>query len=101
MIDGFSTPYRRDRNKNGGGILIFVREDIPSKELNDHVLPDYIEGIFIELNFRKSKWLLMGSYHPPKQPDEYYFNKVTNSLDIYLSKYDKFLLTGDFNSEDS
>ena len=29
-IDGFSSPYRLDRNSNGGGLMLFVREDIPS-----------------------------------------------------------------------
>ena len=52
VIQGFSKPYRLDRNSHGGGILIYVREDIPSKELNKRVLED-IEGIFIEVNFRK------------------------------------------------
>ena len=28
LIDGFSTPYRLDRNSNGGGLMLFVREDI-------------------------------------------------------------------------
>ena len=28
-INGFTT-YRRDRNINGGGIILYVREDIPS-----------------------------------------------------------------------
>ena len=101
MIDGFCKPYRRDRNGNGGGLLIYVREDIPSKELTDHNFPDDIEGIFVELNFRKTKWLLMGTYHPPNQSDQYYFNNVSNSLDMYIFKYDHFLLTGDFNAEDS
>ena len=101
MIDGFSKPYRRDRTINGGGILIYVRENIPSKQLNDRHRPGDIEGIFVEINFRLSKWLIFDSYHSPNQPDEYYFNKVSNSLDIYISKYDKFVLTGDFNSEDS
>ena len=101
MIEGYSAPFRRDRNANGGGILIYIREDIPCKEMYDHNFPDDIEGIFIEINLRKSRWLLFGSYHPPNQSDEYYFNKVSNSLDIYLSKYDKFLLMGDFNVEDS
>ena len=101
MIDGFAKPYRRDRNGNGGGILIYVRDDIPSKELNIHNHPVDIEGIFVELNFRKSKWLLFGTYHPPSQSDEYYFNKVSSSLDMYIPMYDNFLLTGDFNSEDS
>ena len=30
-LDGFSAPYRLDRNRDGGGVLIYVREDIPSK----------------------------------------------------------------------
>ena len=24
LMDGFSKPYRLDRNKNGGGIMIFI-----------------------------------------------------------------------------
>ena len=27
-IDGFSKPFRRDRNKNGGDVMIFFRDDI-------------------------------------------------------------------------
>ena len=101
LIDGFSKPYRRDRNVNGGGVLIYVREDIPSKELKHHKFPDDIEGIFVEINLRKTKWLLFGSYHPPSQPVSYYFDKVSNTLNMYISTYDNFLLTGGFNTEDS
>ena len=32
-IDRFARPFRRDGNKNGGGVMIFVRDDIPSKEI--------------------------------------------------------------------
>ena len=78
-----------------------MREDIPSKELKKHFFPDDIEGIFIEINLRKTKWLMFGSYHPPSQSDSYYFNCIGNSLDIYNQFYDKFLLIGDFNAEDS
>ena len=67
MIYGFSMPYRQDRNRNGGGIMIYIRHDIPIKLLPKHVFPDNIEGLFVELNFRKSKWLLIGAYHPPWQ----------------------------------
>ena len=101
LIEGYSPPYRMDRNKNGGGILIYVREDIPSKELTTHFFPDDIEGIFIEINLRKTKWLIFGSYHPPSQSDSYYFNCLGNALDTYNKYYDRFLLIGDFNAEDS
>ena len=31
LIKGFSTPFRNDRTSKGGGILSYVREDIPCK----------------------------------------------------------------------
>ena len=94
-------PYRFDRYRNGGDILIYVREDIPSKPLTDHKIPHDIEGIFVQLNLRKNKWLLFGSYHPPSQSDEYFFNHVQNGLDIYSKFYDKHMLIGDFNADES
>ena len=30
-INGFIKPVRLDRNSNGGGIMLFVLEDIPAK----------------------------------------------------------------------
>ena len=94
-------PYRFDRNRNGGGILIYVRVDIPSKAPTNHTLEHDIEGIFVELSLRKNKWLLFGSYHPSIRPDDYFFNHVKYSLDIYSRCYDKYMLIGDFNAEKS
>ena len=96
LIEGYSEPYRFDRNRNGGGVLIYVREDIPSKPLTDHKLTHDIEGTFVELNLRKNKWLLFGSYHPLSQSDEYLLNHVKNGLDSYRKVYDKYMLIGDF-----
>ena len=30
---GFTTPYRYDRKVKGGGLLLYIREDIPSRLL--------------------------------------------------------------------
>ena len=98
-MDGFSLPYRLERNRNGGGVMIFVKEDIPSKLLTNHNFPSDVEGLFVELNFRKSKWLLLGTYHPRAQNDQYFFNCIDKALDTY-SNYDNVLLAGDFNAED-
>ena len=45
-IQGYSKPYRFDRNRNGGGVFIYVRENIPSRELKIHNTPEDIESIF-------------------------------------------------------
>ena len=31
LLHGFSKPYRLDRCSNGGGILLYIRDDIPSR----------------------------------------------------------------------
>ena len=31
LLDGFSKPYRLERCSNGGGILLYIRDDIPSR----------------------------------------------------------------------
>ena len=85
LISGFSKPFRLDRNRRGGGILLYIREDIPSKDLLLHNLPDDIEGMFVEITLRKKKWLLFASYHPPSQSDDYYFQCVSNALLLIYS----------------
>ena len=31
LMQGYSTPFRKDWTSKGGGILLYVREDIPCK----------------------------------------------------------------------
>ena len=71
--------------------MIYIRENIPSKLLAKHNFSDDIESLFVELNFRKVKWLLFGTYHPPSQNDIYYFNQLDKAIDTY-NNYDKILL---------
>ena len=54
--------------------------------------------MFIELNFRKCKWLLCGPYHSSSQKDQYFFDNIDKCLDVY-SIYEKVILGGDFNSQ--
>ena len=64
LLDGYSVPFCSDRDGNGGGILLFIREDIPSKLL---LMNNNIEGFFVEINLHnKKKWLLSCSYDPEK-----------------------------------
>ena len=82
LIEDYSEPYRFDRNRNGAGALIYVREDITSKALTNRTLAHDIERIFVELNLRRNIWLIFGSCHPPSQSDKYFFNHVKYDLDI-------------------
>ena len=54
-----------DRNRNDWGVTIFAKEDIESKLLIKHNFPSDVEGLFVELDFRKSKWLIFDTFLPP------------------------------------
>ena len=82
-IDGFSAAFRLDRNRFGGGVLIYVKEDIPCKQLAKHILSDGMEGIFVEISLRKTKWLLFGGYRPPRHQAEYFLKHVNYALHTY------------------
>ena len=62
FIDGFGAPFPLDRNRNGGGIMLFFRNDNPAKVVSTDDRP--IESFYVELNFRNKKWLLNCSYSP-------------------------------------
>ena len=96
LISGYTTPYRYDRNCNGGGLLLYIREDIPSKVLSANLS---IEGLLVEINLRKKKWLLCCSYNPNKNLISTHLNEVGRHLDLYSTKYDNILLLGDYNVE--
>ena len=95
QIEGY-TNYRLDRNTNGGGILLYIREDIPFTLLNSDMS---IESFSIEINIRKKKWLLVCTYNSNKNLISNHLKEIGKNLDNYSSKYDNFILLGDLNSE--
>lgn len=98
FIEGYSKPFRRDRNIHGGGLLAFVRDDIPCKEVKRYILPNDIEYLFIEIRLRKMKYLLVGGYNPHKELSTYFLGHISKALDQLMGNYDNILLLGDFNT---
>ena len=100
FINKSPKPFRKDRNRHGGRLWMYIKEDIPQKELSFN-LPSDIEIIIIELNINKIKWLVCGCYHSPSQSDEYFFYHLGKVLDNFSTKYDHFALLGDFNVQEN
>ena len=101
FLDGSGTPFRLNRNKNGGGIMLSIINDIPAKVVSRDGRP--IESFYVQLNFRKKKWLLIFLYNPKHSSIESHLDSLSKSIDSLSSKYDNFILLGGFNScmEDS
>ena len=95
-LHGFSEPSRLDRNGNGGGMLVFIREDIPSNLIEPKMK---IEGSFVELNLKRKKGLLSCSYNPKFSQISFHLNELRKNFDTLTSKYDNIIILGDFNTE--
>ena len=78
-------PIRRDRNRHRGGVLVYVREGIPCREL--------------KINLRKNKWLLFAAYNNSKTNIKTFLENIGPVLDHYMCELDNFIILGDFNSE--
>ena len=81
-----------DRNKNGGGVFIYFREGIPSKELKIHNTPEDIESIFIKIILIKTRWIFCGCYHPRCSSGKYSFENIEKTLNKHSKSYIKIYL---------
>ena len=96
-LNGYADPYRLDRNANGGGLLLYIRDDITSKPLP--LRSGGIECIFSELMIAKKKWLMIGAYNPQKVQTPTFLKVLGENLSYYLPHYDNIIMLGDFNCE--
>ena len=100
LFHGYKTSYRNDGNKHGGGLLVYVKEDVPCCQLTNHPpVHNLLDIIAIELNFWKQTWLLIIVYKSPSVSDTALFEQMSNVIDYYLQKYQNIVLVGDFNIE--
>ena len=88
--------YRKDRHKQAGGLLVYIRSDIACRRLPTMETKS-TETIAIELQIEAKKWLLLASYKPPKVKDSTFLEEFTHVLDKATVNYDKFILAGDLN----
>ena len=64
QIEGYSSPFRLDRDSHGGGKMIYFPDYLPCKRIESFLLPNNAEVMFIEMNIRKSKWLVISGCNP-------------------------------------
>ena len=99
FISGFAKPFRLDRNSKSGGIMLFLRDNIPFRLLKPGDRPSNTETLFIELNLRKKKWLMRCGYNPKKFLINKLIHDIGKVLDSFIGNYDNLLIVGDLSSE--
>ena len=95
----YSKPYRLDRGRNSEGLILFIRERLPSKLLSSKISSGNKEYFLVEINLCKRKWLIISPYHPHNTTIPSYLNDIEKEIDSQSLQYGNNILLGDFNCE--
>ena len=90
-LNDYNVPYRNDRNTNGGGILVYIRDDIRSRIIECENLPSSFEGLVIELSFNLKKWLLICSYNRHRYNIKEHIRVLPCCLGQNIQKYENII----------
>ena len=89
--------FRLDRNRYGGGLILYVNEQVSCKKLISYENPIASETIVLEFNQSKRKWLILGIYKTPNQKEAAFLQHLSCLLDFYNTAYENIIIIGDFN----
>ena len=100
QIDGYQfLPFRRDRNKYGGGKIVYVREAFIAKRLVNFE-GNTSETVCIEVTISKKRWCVIFAYRPPHSNNKKLFcSELTTSLNQATNKYGNIIVMEDLNIE--
>ena len=92
--------FRKDRNKNGGGVFVGVRKDLLA--VQEDGLDTECEALWIKILFAGKQPLYIGSFYRPTNTDPVPLQKLDEVLKTLTGKatLPNIILTGDFNMPD-
>ena len=73
--------FRKDRIKNGGGLVCYINQDLPVKIVTSYKFPTNLEVLPIEII------LLLGLYRPPSYSENDFLFHLENALSHYNTTY--------------
>ena len=92
--------YRKDCRSNSGGLLLFIRDDIPQRRLMsfevDVNTPGRIETIAVEIILNKEKWNICSMYKQPKVKNEVIVSELSDLFENFMSGANAIIF-GDLN----
>ena len=96
-IEGYEVRARRDRDKNGGGLIEFVKQGVICRRLKEYETKTS-ESICSELIISKKKLICFSIYRPPATGNiKTFFDEMKDVISKATCKYENILVMGDFN----
>ena len=86
LLNGFKQPYRLDVTSNSGGLLVYVNDQIPSKETKSVSIPNDMQVTPTELNLRNANGYCFPSTNRPLRTSYVLSNKKKKYQNVYRTR---------------
>lgn len=99
------TTHRKDRNSNGGGVMLIARSDLPQRRRHDvekciDDLGTGFEHIVVEITMNSSeRWFYVSGYKPPNVSAIYMKDSLALLCDMLLNESANVVILGDYNTD--
>ncbi len=90
--------YRKDKASNSGGMVLWVRSDIPQERIQHSEITSmshHIECFVVKLTVKKEKWYIICLYKNPKVPESVFMMKLIELLNHVSSDANEIVIVGD------
>ena len=95
VIEGFHSIYRKDRDRHGGGVAMFISEEIKFFKRED--LGADFESLTVELDIQYVKPILIATIYGPPDSLVDLFDKVDDLLRKIEFENKEAIIAGDMN----
>ena len=101
LMENYFEPSRKDKTKNSGGIIEYIRKGIIRKRLESLELIEF-ESIASEITISKQKFYLLSFYRTERLENKLtnikkFIQELYNILNKVTQKYDNMIIMGDIN----
>ena len=96
QLNDYYSPFRRDRNRHGGGICVYVKNSIYAVRCSE-LENDNIECIWLKIIMNNKRFYFCCAYRPPNSSVEFW-DLLNESIEkVKDINFSNFFLVGDLN----
>ena len=95
-VDGYKL-FRRDRPKGGGGLAVFIRDNISATRKK--ITTTSVESLLFDLHIGQRRFALVSAYKPPPVNNAIFSTEMTTVLEQAMSFCENVICLGDLNCD--
>ena len=90
--------FRQDSTARSGGLIAWVRNDLPCRQRDDIAVNDgEIQSLIIEMRVKKEKWIIVALYRLPNANVKCFCSRLSTMLDKIAQECKMCIVVGDIN----